>query len=252
MNDNELEELLKKSSPKELNIEYDKRKIRETCEIESIRRHNIFTRFSLTLSSFALICVAILSIFLLTNNKVEKNLNSLINTNDKIQILRSSGYDVSGVEGPGSVGHIATYGVTVLIHFDFSKHPMYDEWVKECEPLALAEMEKQLDEDGELRYSDDYYMTKQLLIKWFDETNSLFPNITWHSFFPFHGGDCFIEYKVFPSEGETIEEAIIKNNQFFEEFLNSDDYNNILELSNNDYIVEVIIGQDDVHIEKND
>ena len=249
MNDNELDELLKKSNPKELNIEYDKRKIRETCEIESIRRHNTLTRFSLTLSSFALICVAVLSIFLFFN-KNENNVQDIVN--DKIEISRSSGYWVSGSEGLGSAGHIGTYGVTVLIHFDFSKYPMYDEWVEECEPLALAEMEKQLDEDGELRYTSDYYLTKQLLLKWFDEMKSYFPNLSMHSFFPFHGGDCFIEYKVFPSEGETIEEAIIKNNQFFEDFLNSDDYNNILELSKNDYIVKVIIGQDDVHIEKND
>ena len=61
-----------------------------------------------------------------------------------------------------------------------------------------------------------------------------------------------MQFFILPSDGETIEEAIEKNDNYFNDFLKSNEYNNLVELAETNYICSIMIGQMDVSLQGNE
>lgn len=237
MENDELREILKIDFPI---IEIDSKRIISACLSREDRHHKQLISLNIVLSSIiVLVGIIILSVVMMNNN-------TRINSNDKIEIVRSSGgYVISGNDMIGSELHIGTYGVSALIKCDFTKHPKYNEWVEECEPIALEDM----NEDSEGRFSYKHYLNRQLLKKLYEEIKNDYPNHNGCSLAPYEGGFVFLEFRIFPSDGETIEEAIEKNDNYFNDFLKSNEYNNLVKLAKNNYICSIVIHQMDVSLQ---
>ena len=243
MEDEELKELLKIDFPE---IKADENKVLAVCKARNTKYNKQLMKLTYVLSSFVVLAiVAVLSIVLL-NDRIP---TGVTNPNDKIEIVRSSTYTINGHEGLDSKWIVGTYGVEVLVQFDFTKHPKYDEWVEECRPLALEKMDKEMAEYGYYRYSYEVYLTEQILVKYYETIKNTFTGATEYSLLPFDGGSIFLGYLVLPVENETIEDAIKNSNNYFEDYLKSNDYNNLLKLANSDYVCDITISQMDVSLQ---
>ena len=239
MENDELKEILEMDFP---NVEIDSKKIISACLAREDRHHKQFIRLNIVLSSFiVLVGIIILSVVMMNNN-------TPIKPNDKIEIVRSSGYVISGNNSLDSTWYIGPYGIEVLIKCDFTKHPKYNEWVEECEPIALEDM----NENSDGRFSYEFYLNKQLLKKYYEEIKNDYTNHNGYVLEPYEGGFVRLQFFILPSDGETIEEAIEKNDNYFNDFLKSNEYNNLVELAETNYICSIMIGQMDVSLQGNE
>ena len=242
MND-ELELLFSKDVPVVPEVEFDYKKMLQNCKMGK-EKYNI-KLFKYTL--YACFCVVLCFVSVLTTITIVKN-NTSIEKNDKIEIVRSSGYVVSRNDSLDSTWHIGPYGIEVLIKCDFTKHPKYNEWVEECEPIALEDM----NENSDGRFSYEFYLNRQLLKKYYEEIKNDYPNHNGYVLEAYEGGFVRLQFFILPSDGETIEEAIEKNDNYFNDFLKSNEYNNLVELAETNYICSIMIGQMDVSLQGNE
>ena len=238
----ELELLFNKDVPVVPEVEFDYKKMLQNCKMGK-EKHNIkLFKYVLNACFCAILCL----IFVLTTVIIIKN-NTSIEKKDKIEIVRSSGYVVSGNDSLGSTWHIGPYGIEVLIKCDFTKHPKYNEWVEECGPIALEDM----NENSDGRFSYEFYLNRQLLKKYYEEIKNDYPNHTGYVLEAYEGF-VRLQFYILPSDGETIEEAIEKNDNYFNDFLKSNEYNNLVELAETNYICSIMIGQMDVSLQGNE
>lgn len=241
MND-ELELLLNKDVPVVPEIEFDYKKMLKNCKMEKDKNNIKLFKYLL----YACFCLVLCFVSVFTTVMIKNNTS--IEKNDKIEIVRSSGYSSSGDDSLDSVWQIGPYGVGVLIKCDFTNHPKYDEWVEECGPIALEDM----NENGDGRFSYEHYLNKQLLVKYYEEIKNDYPNHNEYVLEPYEGGFVRLYFLIRPSDGETIEEAIEKNDIYFDDFLKSEEYKNLLKMSNNNYICSITISQMDVSLQGDD
>lgn len=130
---------------------------------------------------------------------------------------------------------IEWYGIEINIRCDYSKHPKYKEWEEEFY-------------NG--NYQTDPYDTRPLdyhLINFlhkkiyeYESMDVLFSNQQTHSFWP--GSQIInIDYMAKKGNSETMEEAVRNMEEYLKDFYETDDYNNLLELANKDYITKIVI-----------
>lgn len=237
----ELELLFNKDVPVVPEVEFDYKKMLQNCKMGKEKHNKQFISLNIVLSSFiVLVGIIILSVVMMNNN-------TPIKPNDKIEIVRSSGYVISGNNSLDSTWYIGPYGIEVLIKCDFTKHPKYNEWVEECEPIALEDM----NENSDGRFSYEFYLNRQLLKKYYEEIKNDYPNHTGYVLEAYEGF-VRLQFYILPSDGETIEEAIEKNDNYFNDFLKSNEYNNLVELAETSYICSIMIGQMDVSLQGNE
>ena len=118
--------------------------------------------------------------------------------------------------------------------------------------MLIVLQPKRANENGDGRFSYQHYLNKQLLVKYYEEIKNDYPNHNEYVLEPYEGGFVRLYFLIRPSDGETIAEAMKNNDTYFNDFLKSKEYKNLLEMSNNNYICKITITQLDVSLQGNE
>lgn len=248
MTNAELEKLINDDIPKKIGGKPDAKTMLDVCKAKNIESQKMISKLSIVLSCLMLVLVGAISIsfglkkhaeIIDVVNPIENTTNLNGNYNmEKIDIkvdnktINDAGDDM--IDNPDSQ-IIEWYGIEINIRCDYSKHPKYKEWEEEFY-------------NG--NYQTDPYDTRPLdyhLINFlhkkiyeYESMDVLFSNQQTHSFWP--GSQIInIDYMAKKGNSETMEEAVRNMEEYLKDFYETDDYNNLLELANKDYITKIVI-----------
>lgn len=245
MTNEELEKLLNEDIPREIIGKSNFKSMLSKCKAKSAKRKTVLIKLSTVLTCLLVVFICTITIVFISHNSQEKsiiknnNMDKLENYNmNKLEktITKSSNSD-DMIDNPNA-DLIMWYGITITLRCDYTKHPKFREWESE-----FTNSEHQIDiyDKRPLEYHLASFLNRKVYE--YEQMDVLFPNQQIHSFFP--GNEViYIDYKAKKNDDERdIEQANKNMEEYLEWFYKSEDYNNILKLTNEDYIMVININE---------